>query len=197
MQNTSLNGNRETPLPSFNIVTSQTAHVKHKNHPPKTNPPKPTPTNQPPTNQLPTNQPLQTNPPQTNPLQTQYLPQVGMGDKPKTKEVPKVETGDKPKTKEVPKVGMGDKPKTKEVPKVGTGDKPQISDVPKVGVGELPMVPFKQPPQRNIKFEQDRKRCITDTDGKNPHENKRVHRDACVSDLVWPICEIDNTEYSK
>ena len=36
-----------------------------------------------------------------------------------------------------------------------------------------------------------------DTDGKNPHKNKRVHRDTCVSDLVWPICKIDNTEYSK
>ena len=36
-----------------------------------------------------------------------------------------------------------------------------------------------------------------DTDGKNPYENKRVHRDACVSDLVWPICKIDNIEYSK
>ena len=36
-----------------------------------------------------------------------------------------------------------------------------------------------------------------DTDGKNPHENKIVHRDACVSDLVWPICKIDNTAYSK
>ena len=36
-----------------------------------------------------------------------------------------------------------------------------------------------------------------DTDGKNPHKNKRVHRDACVSDLVWPICKTDNTEYSK
>ena len=36
-----------------------------------------------------------------------------------------------------------------------------------------------------------------DTDGKHPHENKRVHRDACVSDLVWPICKIDNTEYSN
>ena len=59
------------------------------------------------------------------------------------------------------------------------------------------MVPVEEPPQRNIKFEQDRKRCITDTDGKNPHENKRVHRDACVSDLVWPICKIDNSEYSK
>ena len=105
--------------------------------------------------------------------------------------------GDKPKTKEVPKVGMGDKPKTKEVPKVGMGDTPQISDVPKVGAGELPMVPIEQPPQRNVKFEQDRKRCSTDTDGKNPHENKRVHRDACVSDLVWPVCKIDNTEYSK
>ena len=40
----------------------------------------------------------------------------------------------------------------------GDGDKPQISDVPKVGVGELPMVPVEQPPQRNVKFEQDRKR---------------------------------------
>ena len=36
-----------------------------------------------------------------------------------------------------------------------------------------------------------------DTDGKNPHENKRVPQDACVSDLVWPICKIDNSEYSK
>ena len=106
-------------------------------------------------------------------------------------------TGDKPQISDVPKVGMGDKPKTKEVPKMGTGDKPQISNVRKVGVGELPMVPVKQPPQRSIKFEQDRKRCSTDTDGKNPHKNKRVHRDACVSDLVWPICKIDNTEYSK
>ena len=128
---------------------------------------------------------------------TKEVPKVGMGEKPQISDVPKVGMGDKPKTKEVPKVGMGDKPKTKEVPKVGMGDKPQISDVPKEEAGELPMVPVKQPPQRNIKFEQDRKRCSTDTDGKNLHENKRVHRDACVSDLVWPICKIDNTEYSK
>ena len=80
---------------------------------------------------------------------------------------------------------------------MGTGDKPKKNNIPKVGMGEIPMVPFEQPPQRNIKFEQDRKRYSTDTDGKNPHENKRVHRDACVSDLVWPICKIDNTEYSK
>ena len=60
-----------------------------------------------------------------------------------------------------------------------------------------PMLPVQESSQRNVKFEQDRKRCSTDTDGKNPHENKRVHRDACVSDLVWPICKIDNTEYSK
>ena len=106
-------------------------------------------------------------------------------------------TGDKPKTKEVPQVGMGDKPKTKEVPNVGTGDKPKKNDVLKVGMGEIPIVPFKQSRQRNIKFEQDRKRSSMDTDGKNPHENKRVHRDACVSDLVWPICKIDNTKYSK
>ena len=66
-----------------------------------------------------------------------------------------------------------------------------------MGTGEIPIVPFEQPPQRNIKFEQDRKRSSTDTDGKNSHENKRGHRDACVSDLVWPICKIDNTEYSK
>ena len=72
------------------------------------------------------------------------------------------------------------------------GDKPKKKDVPKVGTGEIPIVPFEQPPQRN-----DRKRSSTDTDGKNPHKNKRVHRDACVSDLVWPICKIDNTEYSK
>ena len=148
---------------------------------------------------------------QTNPLQTQEVPMVGMGNKPKTKEVPKVGIGDKPKAKEVPKVGTGHKPKTKEVPKVGTGDKPQISEVlnvgtgdkpkknkvPKVGVGEAPMVPMEQLPQRNVKFEQDRKRCSTDTDGKNPHEKKRVHRDTCVSDLVWPICKIDNSEYFK
>ena len=94
-------------------------------------------------------------------------------------------------------MGTGDKPKPKEVPKVGTGDKPKKNDVPKVGTGEIPMVPLEQPPQRNIKFEQDRKRCSTDTDGKNPHKNKRVHREACVSDLVWPICKIDKTEYSK
>ena len=66
-----------------------------------------------------------------------------------------------------------------------------------MGMGEIQIVPFKQPPQRNVKFEQNRKRSSTDTDGKNPHQNKRVHRDACVSDLVWPICKIDNTEYSK
>ena len=120
-----------------------------------------------------------------------------MGDKPKTKEVPKVGTGDKPNTKEVSKVGTGDKPQISEVPNVGMGDKTKTKEVPKVGTGEAPMVPMEQPPQRNIKFEQDRKRCSTDTDGKNPHENKRVHRDACVSDLVWPICKIDNSEYSK
>ena len=77
------------------------------------------------------------------------------------------------------------------------GDKPKNNDIPKVGMGEIPIVPFKQPPQRNVKFEQDRKRSSMDTDGKNCHENKRVHRDACVSDLVWFICKIDNTEYSK
>ena len=60
-----------------------------------------------------------------------------------------------------------------------------------------PMLPVQESTQRNIKFEQDRKRCSMDTDGKNPHENKRVHRDACVSHLVWPICKIDNSEYSK
>ena len=120
-----------------------------------------------------------------------------MGDKPKTKEVPKVGMGDNPKTKQVPKVGTGEKPKTKEVPNVEMGDKPKKNDVPKVGMGKIPMVSFEQPPQRNVKFEKGRKRCSMDTDGKNPHENKRVHRDACVSDLVWPICKIDNTEYSK
>ena len=201
----------ETPLRSSNIVTSQTAHVKHNNH---------SPTNQPP-NQPPTNQPS-TNQPPTNPIpstsgdggqtqnkggaksgdgeQTQKkrrCPRWGRGTNPNKKEVLKVGMGDTPKTKEVPKVGTGDKPKKKEVPKVGTGDKPQISNVPKVGVGEIPMVPFEQPQQRNIKFEQDRKRCSMDTDGKNLYENKRVHRDTCVSDLVWPICKFDNTEYSK
>ena len=181
----------QTPFPSIHIVTSPTAPVKHNNHPPQPTPYKPTPSNQPPTNQ----------PPQTNPLQTKYFPKVGMGNKPKTQEVPKVGTGDKPKTKEVPKMGTGAKPKKKEVPKVGMGDKPQISEVPnvgtgdkqktnkvpKVGAGEAQMVPMEEPPQRNLKFEQDRKRCITDTNGKNPQENKRVHRDACVSDLVWPV----------
>ena len=117
---------------------------------------------------------------------TQDVPKVGMGDEPKTKEVPKVGMGDKPKTKEVPKVGMGDKPQISEVPNVGMGDKQKRNKVPKVGVGEAQMVPMEEPPQRNFKFEQDRKRCITDTDGKNPHENKSVHRDTCVSDLVWP-----------
>ena len=167
---------------STNIVTSPTATVKRNKQPP-----------------------------QTNPLQTQYLPKVEAGDKPKTKEVPKMGTGDKPKTKEVPKVGMGDKPKTKEVPKVGMGDIPNINEVPnvgmgdkpktnklpKVGAGKAPMVPMEKSPQRNVKFEQDRKRCSMDTGGKNPHENKRVHRDTCVSHLVWPICKIDNSEYSK
>ena len=80
---------------------------------------------------------------------------------------------------------------------MGTGDKPKTNKVLKVGAGEAPMVPVQESPQRNVKFEQDRKRCSTDTNGKNPHENKRVHRDACVSDLVWPICKIDNSEYSK
>ena len=105
--------------------------------------------------------------------------------------------GDKPKTKEVPKVGVGDKFKINEVLNVGMGDKPKTNKVPKVGVGEAPMVPVQESPQRNIKFEKDRKRCSMDTDGKNPHENKRVQRDACVSDLVWPICKIDNSKYSK
>ena len=86
----------QTPFTCINIVTSPNAPVKCNNQPPK-----------------------------TNPLQTQYLPKVGTGDKPKTKEVPKVGMGDKPKTREVPKVGTGDKPKTKEVPKVETGDKPK------------------------------------------------------------------------
>ena len=80
---------------------------------------------------------------------------------------------------------------------MGTGDKPKTNKVPKVGVGIAPMVPVQKSPQRNIKFEQDRKRCSTDTDGKNPHESERVLRDACVSDLVCPICKIDNSEYSK
>ena len=93
--------------------------------------------------------------------------------------------------------GDGEKPKTKEVPNVGMGDKPKINKVPKVGVGEAQMVPVQESPQRNVKFEQDRKRSSTDTVGKNPHKNKRVHRDTCVSDLVWPICKIDNSEYSK
>ena len=61
----------------------------------------------------------------------------------------------------------------------------------------VPMLPVQESPQRNVKFEQDRKRCSMDTDDKNPHENNRVHRDACVADLVWPICTIDNSEYSK
>ena len=61
----------------------------------------------------------------------------------------------------------------------------------------VPIPPAEEFPQRNVKYEKDRKRCRTDTDGKNPHENKRVHRDTCVSDLVWPICKIDNSEYSK
>ena len=94
-------------------------------------------------------------------------------------------------------MGTGDKPQISKVLNVGTGDKPMKNKVPKVGVGEAPMVPMEQLPQRNMKFEQDRKRCSTGTDGKNPHEKKRVHRDACVSDLVWPICKIDNSEYSK
>ena len=33
------------------------------------------------------------------------------------------------------------------------------------------MLPMQEYPQRNVKFEQDRKRCSMDTDGKNPHEN--------------------------
>ena len=92
---------------------------------------------------------------------------------------------------------MGEKPKTREVLNVEMGEKHKKKDVPKVGTGEIAIGPFKQPPQRNFKFEKDRKRCSMDTDGKYPHENKRVHRDACVSDLVWPICKVDNTEYSK
>ena len=76
------------------------------------------------------------------------------------------------------------------------GTNPQ-NKMPKVGAGEAPMVPVQESPQKNVKFEQDRKRSSTDTDGKNPHKNKRIHRDACVSDLVWPICKIDNSEYSK
>ena len=137
------------------------------------------------------------------------VPKVGTGDKPKTKEVLKVGTGDKPKTKEVPKVGTGDKPKTKEVPKVGTGDIPKSNEVLKVINQEIakefcppsqmktilqnilaPMLPVEESPQRNIKFEQDRKRCSTDTDGKNPHKNKRVHRDTCVLDLVDLVLDL-------
>ena len=125
----------ETTLLSFNIVTSPQCTCKAQ---------QPLPPNQ---------------PPQTNPLQTQYLPHVGMGNKPKTKEVPKVGTGDKLKTKEVPNVGTGDKPKTKEMPKVemgdkpkrkevfkvGMGDKPQISNVPKVGAGNSRWFPLNNP----------------------------------------------------
>ena len=122
---------------------------------------------------------------------------VEMGEKPKTREVPNMEMGEKPKKKEVAKVEMGEKPKTREVPNMEMGEKPKKKDVPKVGMREITTGPFEQPPQRNVKFEKDRKRCSTDTDGKHPHKNKRVHRDACVSDLVWPICKIDNTEYSK
>ena len=147
---------------------------------------------------------------------TQDLSKVGMGDKPKTQDFPKVGTGDKPKTQDLPKVGMGDKPKTNEVPKVGRVDPLQTKEVPrkinqviakefcspsqikKISQNILvPMPPTQESPQRNVKFEQDRKRCRMDTNGKNPHENERVHRDTCVSDLVWPICKIDNSEYSK
>ena len=117
-------------------------------------------------------QPAPPPPPQTNPLQTQEVLKVGMGDKPKIKEVPKVGTGDKPKTKEGPKVGTGDKPQISEVLNVGIGDKPKKNEVPKVGAVEAPMVPMEQLPQRNVKFKQDRKRCSTDTDGKNPHKKK-------------------------
>ena len=79
----------------------------------------------------------------------------------------------------------------------GWGTNRKQTKCPRLGWGKLRMLPMEEPPQRNIKFEQDRKRCSMDTDGKNPHENKRVHRDACVSDLVWPICKINNSEYSK
>ena len=146
----SLMETEQTPLISTKIVTSPTAPVKQNKQAP-----------------------------QTNPLQTQYLPNVGVGDKPKTKEVPKVGTGDKPKTKEMPKVGMGDKPKINEVPNVETGDKPKTNKVPKVGAGEAPMVSVQESPQRNVKFEKDRKRCSADTDGKNPHENKSTQRHLC------------------
>ena len=196
----------ETPLRSFNIVTSQTAHVKCNNHPPKPTPPKPTPykptpTNQPPTNQPPTNQ-LPTNPiPSTSGDggQTQNKGGAHSGDEGQTQNKGGAQCGDREQTqnKGGAQGGDGGQTQNKGGAQHGDGGQAQKNAVPKVGMGEIPMVPFEQPPQRNEKFEQDRKRCSTDTDGKNPHENKRVHRDACVSDLVWPICKIDNTEYSK
>ena len=118
-QKTALDGNRKNPIEIFQHCNLPNCTCQLQQPPPQTKPP-------------------QTNSPQTNLLQTQYLLQVGMGDKPKTKEVPKVGTGDKPKTKEVPNVGMGDKPKTKEVPKVGMGDKPKTKEVPKVATGDKP-----------------------------------------------------------
>ena len=181
----------KTPLKSINIVTSQIAHVNCNYHPPI-----PTPTNQPHTNQPPTNPILF---PSWDWGQTQNQGGAPSWDWAQTQNQGGAPSWDWRQTQKKGGApgGDGDKPKTKEVPNVGMGEKPKKNDIPKVGMGEVPIVPFEQPPQRNIKFEQDRKRSSMDTDGKNPHENKRVHKDACVSDLVWPICKIDNTEYSK
>ena len=127
--------------------------------------------------------PLQTNAPKPTPYKPNIFPKWGQGTNPKQRRCLRWGQGTNPKQRRCPRWGWGTS-KTKEVPKVGMGDKPKKYEVPKVGMWEAPMVPVKEPPQRNIKSEQDRKRCSKDTDGKNPHENKRVHRDTCVYDLV-------------
>ena len=77
--------------------------------------------------------------------------------------------------------GDGGKTQNKWVAECGDmGDKPKTNKVPKVGAGEAPMIPMQESLQRNVKFEQDRKRCSMDTDGKNPHwKSKSTQRCLC------------------
>ena len=176
----------KTPFKSIKFVTSQTAHVNCNNHPPKPTPHKSTPY-------------------KPNTFynlawgQTQNQGGAPGGDGGQTQNKGGAPGGDGGQTQSQGGAPGGDGGQTQNKGGApgGTGDKPKKNNVQKVGMGEIPIVPFEQPPQRNVKFEQDRKRSSVDTDGKNSHKNKRGHRDACVSDLVWPICKIDNTEYSK
>ena len=181
----------KNPFKSFKIVTSQTAHVKCNNHPP----------NQPPTNQHHTNQPP-TNPIPSTSLdrgQTQNQGGAKGVDGGQTQNQRGAQGGDGGQTqnKGCAQGGDGGKTQNKGGAQGGDGGQTKKKQHSQGGDGGNPNGSLRTPPQRNVKFEQDRERCSMDTDGKNPHKNKRVHRDTCVSDLVWPICKINNTEYSK